>query len=70
MAASLAGEVEKLRKAMGCSPESLREYAAGSKEPPPDEFERLAGFIIREQGVLIAKNREFLEAMRSKKAQP
>jgi hypothetical protein len=69
MAVSLVGNVEAVRKEMGCSHEDFREYAASQKEPPWEQFDRLIQLIIREQGLLIAKTRELLTKIRDKKDQ-
>jgi hypothetical protein len=42
-------------------------YCAGEREPPWPELDRLIALIVREQGKLIAKNRELLAAQRGKK---
>lgn len=69
MAVSLVGEVEEVRKAMCCSHDDFRDYCASEKEPPWPELDRLIGLIISEQGKMIAKNREFLNAARNKREQ-
>jgi hypothetical protein len=67
MAASLVGEADPVRQAMQCSPEDFRAYCAGSKEPGMVEFDRLIALIIRQQGKLIARNRELLDRIRAGK---
>jgi hypothetical protein len=66
MAVSLIGEAEAVRKEIGCSHEDFREYCAGWKEPPMPHLERLLQIIIREQGKLIAQNRELIARVRGK----
>jgi hypothetical protein len=63
MAASLTGDPEEVRKAMRCSYEDLLQYSAAKKKPSQAELDALVGMIIREQGNLIAKNRELLAQM-------
>jgi hypothetical protein len=66
MAVSLCGDKDIVSKAMCCSDSDLLAYCAGEKEPPWPELDRLIGLIIREQGVLIAGNREHLNKLRRK----
>jgi hypothetical protein len=66
MAVSLTGDVEEIRKAMNCSSEDLLEYSAAKKQPTRAQFDALFEIVIREQGNLIAKNREPLAQMREK----
>jgi hypothetical protein len=66
MAVSLVGDAEAVRKEMGCTPPELREYCAGRKEPPFAELDRLIQLIVREQGLLIARNRELIAKGRLK----
>ena len=65
MAASLVGEVEAVRLAMGCSNADFLEYVGSKKEPPWPEFDRLIQLILREQGKMIAKNRELMSEIRA-----
>jgi hypothetical protein len=60
MAASLIGDVEKVRLTLRCPHDEFRAYCAGTKELPYDELDRLIDLISREQGLLIARNRELL----------
>jgi hypothetical protein len=64
MAASLVDSAEQVRVEMGCTPEDFREYCAGHKEPPMPEFDRLITLIVREQGRMIAQNRELIAKVR------
>lgn len=61
MAASLTGDPQSVKKAMLCSDADFLDYCAGAKEPPWHEMDRLITLMVREQGRLIAKNREFLK---------
>lgn len=67
MAVSLMGSVEPVIKEMKSSTDDFREYRAGTKKVPPLEYERLISLIIREQGNVIAKNRELLAKLSSRK---
>lgn len=69
MAVSLVGEAQSVVLEMKCSPHDFRDYCAGLKEPPPDQFERLVALIIHEQGKMIAKNRELIAKNRELIAQ-
>ena len=66
MAVSLVGDADAVRKAMACSEADFEAYCAGSKAPSQEEFERLVGVIIREQGNLIAAKRDLLAQTRDK----
>lgn len=66
MAVSLVGEADAVRKAMGCSELDFEAYCAGRTAPSQSEFERLVGVIVREQGNLIAANRNLLAQIREK----
>jgi hypothetical protein len=68
MAASLVGDAEIVRKEMACSPEDFRAYIESRKELPWPELDRLIGLIIREQGSIIAANRELAAKARDKRA--
>jgi hypothetical protein len=70
MAVSLVGEADQVRQAMQCSNEDFREYCAASKEPPGPEFDRLIQLIIREQGKMLAKNRELIGRIREAQSKP
>lgn len=67
MAVSLMGSVEPVIKEMKSSPDNFREYRAGTKKVPPLEYDRLIFLIIREQGNIIAKKRELLAKLSSRK---
>jgi hypothetical protein len=66
MAVSLVGDVETVRQEIGSSHADFRDYCAGQKEPPWPELDRLIVLIVREQGKLIAKNRELLAKIRGR----
>ena len=66
MAVSLVGDAEAVRQAMGCSELDFQAYCAGRIALSQAEFERLVGVIIREQGNLIAANRDLLAQIREK----
>ena len=66
MAVSLTGDAETVRHALQCSAEDFRAFASGTMEPPYLELEKLVTLIIREQGIIIAKNRELLAQIRGK----
>lgn len=57
MAVSLVGDADAVRKEMACSQSDFEAYCAGRKAPSQEEFERLVGLIVREQGKLIGANR-------------
>jgi hypothetical protein len=63
MAVSLVGEAQSVAHEMKCSNADFLEYCAARKEPPAQELDRLITLIIREQGRMIAKNRELLAAL-------
>lgn len=66
MAVSLVGEAHPVLLEMKCSSDDFREYCAGRKEPPWSELDRLIQLIVREQGNLIAKNRQLLAHIRER----
>jgi hypothetical protein len=66
MAVSLTGDAEAVRKAMNALHENFRAYCAGKKEPTFDQFERLVTLIVREQGRIIAGNRELIARIRAR----
>lgn len=70
MAVSLIGAAHAVAVEMKCTSEDFRAYAAGSKEPPPDQFERLVSLIVHEQTKLIAKNRELIARIRGRLKEP
>ena len=65
MAVSL-GDADAVRKEMACSQSDFEAYCAGRKAPSQEEFERLVGVIVREQGKLIGANRDLLAKAREK----
>jgi hypothetical protein len=65
MAVSLVGETQPVMAEMGCSNEDFLDYCAARKEPSAQEFDRLIKMLIREQGNLIAKNRELIAKIRA-----
>jgi hypothetical protein len=67
IAVSLMGSVEPVIKEMNSSTDNFREYRAGTKKIPSLEYDRLISLIIREQGNVIAKNRELLAKLSSRK---
>jgi hypothetical protein len=69
MAVSLVGETHKVADEMRCSNADFLAYCEGKKEPPWPELDRLISLIIREQGLIIARNREFLAKARVKHEQ-
>ena len=66
MAVSLVGDVEEVRKELTCSSKDLVEYCAARKQLTQSQFDTLFGIIFREQGKLIAENRELLAQIREK----
>jgi hypothetical protein len=67
MAVSLVGEAPQVRACMKCSDADFREYCEGRREPSFPELDRLIQLIVREQGKLIAQNREFLRRIRERR---
>ena len=67
LAVSLMGSVEPVINEMKCSTDDFRDYRAGTKKLPPPEYERLISLIMREQGNEIAKNRELIAKLSSRK---
>lgn len=65
MAVSLVGGAQTVALEMKCSNSDFRAYLAGEKEPPMDEFNRLVELVVREQGRLIARNRELIAQVRT-----
>jgi hypothetical protein len=65
MAVSLVGEAQAVALEMKCSATDFRDYLAGKKEPPMEEFNRLVDLVIREQARLIARNRELIAQART-----
>jgi hypothetical protein len=64
MAMSLVGEAQAVALEMKCSHTDFRDYLAGEKEPPMEEFHRLVELVVREQGKLISRNRELIAQVR------
>lgn len=67
MAVSLVGSAHEVMAYMKSSEDEFRDYCAGLKEPPFEELDRLVALIVREQGKMIAKNRDLLAGIRAKK---
>jgi hypothetical protein len=65
MAVSLLGAADQVVAEMRCSEEDFVLYCAGSKEPSWPELDRLITLIVREQGRMIAKNRELIASVRA-----
>jgi hypothetical protein len=66
-AVSLVGSADEVRTFMGSTHEDFRAYCASAKEPSWREFDRLVTLIIREQGKIIAHNRDLLREMRERR---
>lgn len=60
LAASLVGSAEEVKKSMGCSTEDFHAYCTAQKKPTWLELDRLTTLIMREQGKVIAQNRQRL----------
>ena len=67
-AVSLVGSGEEVRAQMRATKETFLEYCAGVREPSFAELDRLVSLIVREQGKVIARNRELLQRTRGKRA--
>jgi hypothetical protein len=67
MAVSLAGSAQAVREEMRASEADFTEYCAGQKEPSWPELNRLVTLIVREQGRMIAQNRELIARIRDRK---
>jgi hypothetical protein len=65
-AVSLVGSAEEVRAFMKSLEDDFSDYCAGRKEPSFPELDRLVTLIIREQGKIIAHNRELLRQMRDR----
>ena len=65
-AVSLVGSAEAVRAHMRTTAEHFLDYCAGASEPSFAELDRLVTLIVREQGKIIAHNRDLLRAMREK----
>jgi hypothetical protein len=66
MAASLVGSAHAVMEIMKCSEADFREYCDGRRELPFPELDRLITLIIREQGNIVAGNRQLLSEIRDK----
>ena len=66
MAVSLVGDTERVRLSINCSESDFREYCADRQELPWPQLDRLISLIIREQGNIIARNRELSAKLRQK----
>lgn len=66
MAVSLVGEAQTVALEMKCSNTDFRDYLAGKKEPPMEEFNRLVELVVREQTKMIARNRELVAQARGR----
>ena len=66
-AVSLVGAPGEVRTHMRSTEKHFLDYCAGVKEPSPVELERLITLIIREQGRIIAQNRNLLQQLRMDK---
>jgi hypothetical protein len=67
MAVSLVGSVEEVKAYLRSTEADFLDYCAGAKEPALPELDRLITLIIREQGKIIAQNRELLQRIREKR---
>ena len=65
MAVSLVGSAEAVVAEIRCSDADFRDYCAAVKEPTQRELDRLLQLIVREQGKMIARNRELLARIRT-----
>jgi hypothetical protein len=65
MAVSLVGSAQEVTAYMRSTEEDFRDYCAGAKEPSFVELDRLVTLIIREQGKIIAQNRELLQRVQA-----
>jgi hypothetical protein len=66
MAVSLVGSVDEVRAQMRSSAADFEDYCAGRKEPIWPELDKLITLIVREQGNIIAKNRELIARNRER----
>jgi hypothetical protein len=64
MAIALLGESEKVRQHMNFNQAELLALLAGDRELTWDELGLLTTLLVREQGSLIAQNRELIELIR------
>lgn len=67
LAVSLVGGQRKVMEQMRCSDADFLLYRSGQKELPLPELDRLASLIIDEQQRAIAKRRESLNSIHSKR---
>jgi hypothetical protein len=64
MAVSLVGSPDEVMAQMKSRAADFAAYCEGSREPSSTELDALIGLIVREQGSMIAKNRQFLDEVR------
>lgn len=67
MAVSLVGSAEAVQAELKCSASDFREYCSGNTPIPWHELDKLISLIVREQGMIIAKNRELIAQIRAKR---
>ena len=67
MAVSLAGSVQEVKACMRSTEADFLDYCAGARELSLAELDRLITLIIREQGKIIAQNRDLLQRVREKR---
>jgi hypothetical protein len=68
MAVSLVGSPQEVMAHMKSSEADFVAYCAGEKEPSSGELDALIGLIVRQQGSLIAKNREVIQEREADRA--
>jgi hypothetical protein len=66
-AVSLVGSADEVRAFMGSTAEDFHAYCASAKDPTWPELDRLITLIIREQGKIIAHNRDLLRQIRERR---
>ena len=64
MAVALSGETSKVRDHMKFSQAELHALLAGKRELTWSELDLLTTLLVKEQGTLIAKNRDLVELLR------
>jgi hypothetical protein len=64
MAVALLGETRKVRDHMTFSDDDLLAVLAGRRELTWAELDLLTTLLVKEQGTLIAKNRDLVELLR------
>ena len=67
MAVSLVGSVQEVKACMRSTEADFLDYCAGAKELGLAELDRLITLVIREQGKIIAQNRDLLQRAREKR---